>query len=86
MDFHEGDSERLSASVHVDKIDHEEASPDESETRAGQTGSKVLVKSESPERETRKREPGKRRGNRIGKRSDRVGNTEGKPGGKPERV
>ncbi|MFE7232753.1 hypothetical protein ACFVAF_19235, partial [Streptomyces sp. NPDC057596] len=72
--------------LHVDEIDHEEASPDESETRAGQTDSKVLIKSEPPERETRERKPGKHRGNRIGKRSDRVGNTEGKPGGKPERV
>ncbi|MFD4955408.1 hypothetical protein, partial [Streptomyces sp. NPDC058451] len=76
---HEGDSEHLSASVHVDKIEHGEASPDKSETKAGQTGSKVLIKSEPPERETRERKPGKHRGNRIGKRSDRVGNTEGKP-------
>ena len=37
-----------------------------------------LIKSESPERETRERGPGKHRGNRIEKRSDRVGNTEGK--------
>ncbi|MEU6406133.1 hypothetical protein, partial [Streptomyces sp. NPDC046985] len=46
-------------------IDFAEAT-DESETAAGQTGPKLLIKSEPPEGKTRKRKPGKHRGNRIG--------------------
>ncbi|MFI7143198.1 hypothetical protein ACIBQ5_37575, partial [Streptomyces massasporeus] len=34
---------------------------------AGQSGPKLLIKSEPPERESRKREPGKHRGNRVEK-------------------
>ncbi|EFE69116.1 predicted protein [Streptomyces viridosporus ATCC 14672] len=41
--------------------------PDESETKAGQSALKLLIKSGPPERETRTRDPGKHRGNRIGK-------------------
>src|SRR4051794_26681866 len=40
----------------------------------GNQARKDLIESEPPERETREREPGKHRGNRNRKRSDRVGN------------
>ncbi|MBY8869421.1 hypothetical protein, partial [Streptomyces sennicomposti] len=52
-----GDREHLSASEIIDFLE----APDESETTAGQTGAKLLIKSEPPERKTRKREPGKHR-------------------------
>src|ERR1051325_4357656 len=50
----------------------------------GNSDSELLIKSEPPERETREREPGKHRGNRIERRSDRVGNA--RPKGKARRT
>ncbi|WP_229814576.1 hypothetical protein, partial [Streptomyces thermoviolaceus] len=57
--------------------------PDASEWKAGRTGSKVLIKSEPPERETREREPGKRKPPGTSDRKDLI-ESETPKGKRPE--